>query len=124
MAFKQGQGVFSNTNLPSGSFQMNAAVHFSDGVFSSGIPASYTIIAGASFMGSNVTNSTHVTMTLGGDVNLDGKVSLSDLVLLAKAYGSKPGNPTWNPACDFQGNGVIGLGDLVILAANYGKGNA
>ena len=122
VAFKQGQGVFSNATLPTGTYQTNAAVHFREGVYSNGIAASYTIMAGASFMGSNVTNSTQVTMTLGGDVNLDGKVNLSDLVYLARAYGSKPGDPRWNPACDFQGNGVIGLGDLVILASNYGKG--
>jgi hypothetical protein len=44
--------------------------------------------------------------------------------LLAKAYGSKPGEPNWNPKADLDGNGTVGLSDLVILAKNYGKGTA
>ena len=58
---------------------------------------------------------------LRGDVNGDFKVSLGDLVILAKAYGSKPGNPNWNSTADIDGNGVVGLSDLVILASNYGE---
>jgi hypothetical protein len=52
------------------------------------------------------------------------KVGLSDLVLLAKAYGSI-GNPlssNWNPACDVAApSGIIGLSDLVTLATDYGR---
>jgi parallel beta-helix repeat protein len=59
--------------------------------------------------------------SLPGDLNGDGKVSLADLVILALAYGSKPGDTKWNPAADIDGNGVVGLTDLVILANNYGK---
>jgi parallel beta-helix repeat protein len=56
-----------------------------------------------------------------GDINGDLKVSLADLVLLANAYGSKPGAPNWNPDADIDGNGAVGLSDLVILALDYGK---
>jgi parallel beta-helix repeat protein len=56
-----------------------------------------------------------------GDVNGDGRVSLADLVFLAQAYGSRPGDPKWNPDADIDGNGVVGLNDLVILAQNYGR---
>jgi parallel beta-helix repeat protein len=59
--------------------------------------------------------------TMPGDLNGDSKVSLADLVILAQAYGSKPGDPKWNPIADIDGNGVVGLTDLVILAKNYGK---
>jgi hypothetical protein len=62
------------------------------------------------------------------------KVGLSDLVLLANAYGTTgtppssvsvngaPGAPhTWNPAADLAAPaGVIGLSDLVTLATHYG----
>jgi parallel beta-helix repeat protein len=56
-----------------------------------------------------------------GDVNGDGRVSLADLVLVAWAYGSRPGNPNWNPDADIDSNGVVGLNDLVLLALNYGR---
>lgn len=56
-----------------------------------------------------------------GDVDLDGKVGLSDLVLLAKAYGAEPSDPNWDQRCDFNNDWTIGLPDLVILAKNYGR---
>jgi ABC-type transport system substrate-binding protein len=60
------------------------------------------------------------------------KISLSDLVLLANAYGTTgycyvpfpkiPGEKgAWNPAADLAApSGIIGLSDLVTLAKNYG----
>jgi hypothetical protein len=62
-----------------------------------------------------------VTVTIPGDINGDFKVGLTDLVLLAQAYGSKLSDPNWNPTADIDGNGVVGLSDLVILAQQYGQ---
>jgi parallel beta-helix repeat protein len=62
-----------------------------------------------------------VTVTARCDFDGDRKVGLSDLVIMAKAYGSRPGDPNWNPDTDTDGNGVVGLSDLVILAKNYGR---
>lgn len=57
-----------------------------------------------------------------GDLNGNGKVDLADLVLLANAYGSKPGDSNWNPNADIAPSyGVIGLTDLVTLATHYGQ---
>jgi hypothetical protein len=55
------------------------------------------------------------------DINGDGKVNLQDLFILAKAYGSKPGAPNWNPKADIDGNGIVGLSDLVALTQYYGQ---
>ena len=60
-------------------------------------------------------------VTIPGDLNGDGRVSLLDLVILAQAYGSKPGDPKWNPNADIYGNGIVGLNDLVVLAQHYGQ---
>jgi hypothetical protein len=68
----------------------------------------------------NATIVAHATR-IPGDVNGDGKVDLADLVLFAKAYGSKPGDPNWNPAADFLGHGKVDLADLVVLAEHYGQ---
>ena len=58
-----------------------------------------------------------VLVTIPGDL----KVSLADLVILAIAYGSRPGDTGWNPNADIDGNNVVGLSDLVILANHYGQ---
>ncbi len=59
-----------------------------------------------------------------GDLNGDGKVGLDDLVLLANAYNSKPGDPNWNPLADIAPPyGIIGLTDLVTVAMHYGQHN-
>jgi hypothetical protein len=55
------------------------------------------------------------------DINGDGKVNLQDLFILAKAYGSKPSAPNWNPKADIDGNGIVGLSDLVALVQYYGQ---
>jgi hypothetical protein len=60
-------------------------------------------------------------VTIPGDINGDFKVNLADLVALAQAYGSKPGNSNWNANADIDGKGVVGLSDLVILAQHYGQ---
>jgi hypothetical protein len=75
--------------------------------------------------GTNTTNNTYMTgpveVTIPGDLNGDFKVNLEDLVQLALAYGSTPGDPNWNPTADIDNSGVVGLSDLVILALHYGQ---
>jgi hypothetical protein len=59
--------------------------------------------------------------TILGDLNNDGSVGLDDLQILAVAYGSKPGDPNWNPVADILGQGRVDLADLVTLANHYGQ---
>jgi len=66
-------------------------------------------------------NQIKVLLTIPGDINGDRKVSLSDLVLLANAYGSTPGSPKWDACCDVYRDNRISLQDLVVLALNYSK---
>jgi parallel beta-helix repeat protein len=63
----------------------------------------------------------HIIITIPGDLNGDFKVSLVDLVILAQAYGSKPGDSNWNPNADIDDNGIVRLSDLVTLAQDYGR---
>jgi hypothetical protein len=66
-----------------------------------------------------------VFLAVPGDLDHDGVVGLSDLVLLAQAYGSKPGDQNWNPLADLAYPwDEIGLTDLLTLASYYGKHNA
>ena len=68
-----------------------------------------------------LTSPVRVMIKLFGDIDGDGKINLSDLVLLTRAYGSTPGSPLWNPEADINNNGRVDLSDLVTLATNYGK---
>lgn len=56
-----------------------------------------------------------------GDVNGDRKVDLKDVYAVAKAYGSFPGHPRWNPMCDINNDGKVDLKDYYITCKNYGK---
>jgi hypothetical protein len=62
-----------------------------------------------------------VAITIPGDINGDFKVTLQDLVLLANAYGTKPGDTKWNPNADINGDGKVSLSDLVLMANHYGQ---
>jgi hypothetical protein len=56
-----------------------------------------------------------------GDSNHDGKINYRDLFLLARAYGSAPNEPNWNPYVDFNDDKIVDCFDLTILKENYGR---
>jgi hypothetical protein len=53
--------------------------------------------------------------TCTGDLNGDGVVNVSDLLILFDSWGSCPGCPA-----DFNGDGVVNVSDLLILFDNWG----
>ena len=55
------------------------------------------------------------------DFNNDGIIDIFDLVRMALAYGSVPGNPIWNPYVDLNQDSIIDIFDLVTVAVNFGK---
>lgn len=54
-----------------------------------------------------------------GDLNGDGSVDVSDLLLLFAAWGACPKLPASCPA-DLNGDGAVDVSDLLILFANWG----
>ena len=59
-----------------------------------------------------------------GDVNSDRTVNASDVSDFSQAYGSKFGDPNWNPNCNFDGfdgDNKVDAFDLFDLGKNYGK---
>lgn len=58
---------------------------------------------------------------LKGDVTGDNIVDIFDLVQVAAAFGSKPGDPQWNLMVDLMNDYVIDIFDIVIVAADFGK---
>ncbi|MEM2293147.1 MAG: PKD domain-containing protein [Nitrososphaerota archaeon] len=55
------------------------------------------------------------------DVNGDGKIDIRDIFACALAYGSKPGDPNWDPRCDVIKDNKIDIRDMFAIAINYGK---
>jgi len=66
--------------------------------------------------------------TLLGDLNNDGAVDIFDVVTVAKAFGSEPGDSNWNSVADINnafgdgvGDGSVDIFDVVTIAKNFGK---
>ena len=57
-----------------------------------------------------------------GDLNNDCVINWKDLIIVSKAFGSKPGDPNWNPNADFKKDNLIDNYDLEIFKFNYGLG--
>jgi hypothetical protein len=56
-----------------------------------------------------------------GDINGDGKVDGSDLIIAAAAFASYPRHPRWNPIADVTEDLKVDGSDLILMARNYGK---
>jgi hypothetical protein len=55
------------------------------------------------------------------DVNGDGIINLKDVYAVALAFGSSPGDPNWNPLCDFNQDGVVNLKDYYPVCMHFGE---
>lgn len=64
---------------------------------------------------------TKINSVVTGDLNVDGKVDIHDVVIVAKAYGSKPEDPDWDAIADMDNNGIINILDIAAVAKEYGK---
>jgi hypothetical protein len=62
-----------------------------------------------------------VKVRIMGDVDGNGEVSMFDIRLIAKAFGSYPGDPKWNPDYDLNQSGGIDMFDIRLVAKNFGK---
>ncbi len=97
----------------------------------SSFPRNYTDTASAaawakpSYIGSQATTTASrffiVYAKVVGDVNGDGKVDITDLVLVARSFGAAQGSLNWNPAADLNNDGVINISDLTIVGASFGS---
>ena len=67
------------------------------------------------------TETANVKVTLLGDLNDDDEVNILDIAIVARAYGSKLEDPTWNPIADLNNDEVINILDIALVAAAYGK---
>jgi len=62
-----------------------------------------------------------ITVRILGDINGDGKVDGRDIVIAAKAFGTRPRDPRWNPDADVNQDGRVDGRDITLIARNFGK---
>lgn len=56
-----------------------------------------------------------------GDPNGDGRVDGNDVAMVAKAFGSYPGHPRWDPIADLNVDNKVDSLDIAIVAKNFGE---
>lgn len=61
-----------------------------------------------------------VKVKLPGDINEDRTVDIEDLVVVALAWGTSPGDPDWNSLADLSKDNFIDVEDLSTVGRNYG----
>lgn len=85
----------------------------------------YTTYVASQYQGQSAANNITFEVVLIGDVNGDGIVELKDFYLTSVAFGSKPGDPNWNPNADVapwpDGDGIIELKDFFVLSQHFGQ---
>lgn len=54
------------------------------------------------------------------DLNQDGRVDIIDVTVAVDAYGSRPGDNSWNPNADVVSNGRVDVYDVVRIAGAFG----
>lgn len=81
----------------------------------------YIVYATAFFYNEQAQDTTAFQLILRGDVNLNGKVDLKDIVLVIGKFGTVEGDPHWQPIYDLNSDKKINLKDIIIAIANFGN---
>jgi hypothetical protein len=55
------------------------------------------------------------------DLNSDGIINILDIFIVAKAFGSKSGDPEWNAVADLNNDSTVNILDIFAVAWDYGK---
>jgi len=112
-------GQVMTLDIPWGTTLVRACTHYT-------VKAEVTILPKELDTGDNsLTTVGTVKVKIMGDVNEDGLVDVFDLILIGLAFGSKPGDPNYDPEADLSQVGpsleYIDIFDLIMAALNYGK---
>jgi len=55
------------------------------------------------------------------DINQDGKVDIYDVAYVAKRFGSREGDPDYDPIADMNEDGIIDIYDVATVAKHFGE---
>ncbi len=79
------------------------------------------MVLGETDTGDNNMTDGLVVVTIPGDVNGDGSVSIYDAITFAWSFNSLPGSSSWNANADINGDNVVDVFDAILLSGNFGK---
>lgn len=70
----------------------------------------------------NILSSQPIKVKMLGDIDGNGKINIYDVIYVTSIYGSREGDPNWNPEADLASPwGVINIYDVVTVAMMYGE---
>lgn len=83
-------------------------------------------VSGETNTANNNSTESWVIVSLIGDITgpkgwPDGKVDMRDIAVIARCFGSKPGDSNWNPNADINGDGRVDMRDIALVARNFGS---
>jgi hypothetical protein len=81
----------------------------------------YTIYATTHYLIQTKTKIKQFTVTLIGDIVKDGRIDARDVTACILLFGTKPGDPNWNPDADVNKDGIVNSRDITFLILNFGK---
>jgi hypothetical protein len=55
------------------------------------------------------------------DLNGDGRIDITDIAIVGRAYGKSSIDPDYNSKADIDGNGVVDIRDITIVAVEFGR---
>jgi hypothetical protein len=55
------------------------------------------------------------------DLNFDGKVDITDVARVSKAFGSYPGHPKWDIESDVNLDGKVDITDVAAVSKKFGQ---
>jgi len=84
-------------------------------------PQSYSVTA-TDVAGNSSTAKANYTVAVPGDLNGDGTVGCDDLAIVKASFGTKVGQPGFNPIADVNHDGVVNVLDLSFVANRIPKG--
>ncbi|KNY27825.1 endo-1,4-beta-xylanase [Pseudobacteroides cellulosolvens] len=67
------------------------------------------------------TQTTNPVVTTKGDLNNDGVINMSDVILLASTFNAVRGDFKYALAYDLNDDGVINMSDVIVIAGNFGE---
>ena len=81
----------------------------------------YSVYAGSYYLGqqSNATSTFQVILV--GDVDHDGRVDGRDIAVVARAYGTMPGDEYWDPRADLNNDDRVDGRDIALVSKNFGQ---
>ncbi|MDI6826303.1 MAG: NosD domain-containing protein, partial [Candidatus Aenigmarchaeota archaeon] len=55
------------------------------------------------------------------DLDPNGKIDIKDIAIVARAFGSKPGDTNWDPDADLDNNSIVNIIDIAKVAKEFGN---